>query len=667
MSNVSPKTPAPKPLGWRGRFLLIAFGLGLVLLLLAALEVVLRSIGYQKPDPFFETGPTVDSKGTLVYSADEWVGRFFFQKVDGRMLPPGSSIRQFFFTPKPERALRVAIVGESTVQGFPHPENLSISKYLEQMLQDMAPDREVQVFNFGFTAVASYPVARVVEEIIPITECDAVIILVGHNEFFGAYGVASSQYAGGTRTALALHERYNDLRFTKLLRAGIEKAATLTAEEQQAADEGLIRYMAAESAIGPSDRRRRHAANLLHANVTHAIQICQEADIPVLVSTMPSNISGMAPVGRSSEARPSTDGELAEAMKLENPARAEALEKIAAEDPNHALLWFRLGEAREALEKFDGAREAYERALELDGMPWRATAESNEALRRAARENDVPLIDAVERFQQETRKAAPGWDLFDDHVHPSITGRALYARAFAEALAPVLGLEEGLSCIEPDAAYHRILGGDNLLSIRFAFGRARGIYRSPPMSINNEQVHARFTELIDSMDAQMSEEEAAAWRVYQELVNQGLPYPPLGLMAGTMMMQNQKYGPAIYQLGIARQTRPPFSMPFIQAAWTEGHCRRIAGVPLGAALERDLQLSLMALDILPQIDEGPEYPLHKARGQIHWVLEEFEPAIASLEKALQAATTDAEREETETSIKAIREQMEVVARMKDEG
>lgn len=646
----------------RQRLLLVAFGLIVALLLLLAIEGILRIAGVARPDPFFLKGPYVEGHGTLHYTSREWARRFFFQKVDGRLLPVGSSVPQFFFAPKPQRALRVAIVGESTVQGFPHPENLSISKYVEQMLRDIVPDREVQVFNFGFTAVASYPVSRIVEEILEPTQCDAIVLLVGHNEFFGAYGVASSQYAGDRRSLLALHEWYNSLRFVSVLREGFARIATPAAESgDTGAPGGLIRYMAAEDAIGPDDPRRARAAALLEANVRWALRAGRRHGTPMLVSTMPSNLSGLAPVGRSTGADPATDAALAAALGIEDDAqRLAALESLVARDPLHALLWFRLGEAREQAGDLNAARTAYERALDLDGMPWRTPTAGNDALRRAAQAERAILIDSVALFQQHTDKAAPGWDFFDDHVHPSVRGRVLYARGIVGALLPVLGLEDRADALRDDAEYQRRLGGDNLLSIRFAFGRARSIFQGPPMRTNNDRVYERFTRLMADMDAQMTPEEAIAWKTYQELITANMPYPPLGLMAGTMQMHEGKLGPAIYQLGIARHARPIFSMSFVQAAWTEGHCRRIAGIPLGEPLERDLELALLALDVLPQIDTGPEFPLHKARGQILWVQERFDEALVVFDRALATATTDDERAEIRAAIDAIRQQVALV-------
>jgi hypothetical protein len=48
----------------------------------------------------------------------------------------------------------------------------------------------VEVLNLGATAVASYPIACILSETLQ-HEPDLVVIMVGNNEFYGAYGVAS--------------------------------------------------------------------------------------------------------------------------------------------------------------------------------------------------------------------------------------------------------------------------------------------------------------------------------------------------------------------------------------------------------------------------------------------------------------------------------------------
>ena len=48
--------------------------------------------------------------------------------------------------------LRVLYLGASTVEGFPMPRNLTSARFLEEMLRETIPDREVEVLNLGVAA-----------------------------------------------------------------------------------------------------------------------------------------------------------------------------------------------------------------------------------------------------------------------------------------------------------------------------------------------------------------------------------------------------------------------------------------------------------------------------------------------------------------------------------
>ena len=65
-----------------------------------------------------------------------------------------------FIEPSALPTYRVAVVGASTVQGFPHPRRLAAAAFLEAMLQDALPHRQVEVFNLGITSIASFAVAQ---------------------------------------------------------------------------------------------------------------------------------------------------------------------------------------------------------------------------------------------------------------------------------------------------------------------------------------------------------------------------------------------------------------------------------------------------------------------------------------------------------------------------
>ena len=101
-----------------------------------------------------------------------------------------------YIEPAPEGALRVLFAGGSTVQGYPHPKRLSAPSYLQEMLGDLFPASQIEVFNAGITAASSFAVARAVEDGTAALGADLVVVYTGHNELYGVYGAASLAQGG---------------------------------------------------------------------------------------------------------------------------------------------------------------------------------------------------------------------------------------------------------------------------------------------------------------------------------------------------------------------------------------------------------------------------------------------------------------------------------------
>ena len=87
-----------------------------------------------------------------------------------------------------------------------------------------------------------------------------------------------------------------------------------------------------------------------------------------------------------------------------------------------------LGRTAEALPYFEKAKDA-------DICPLRITAPLEQALLRIAAETDTPLVDAASLIAARSPGGIPGNDWYVDHVHPTIGGHQLIARALAAQFA----------------------------------------------------------------------------------------------------------------------------------------------------------------------------------------------------------------------------------------
>ena len=114
----------------------------LPILLVTAFELVLRLCGFGGYAPMFrKLGPI--RGGNLVVAEQGGARSWFFANADRA----GTSEQYTFVDPKPTNTVRVLLVGESAIQGYPEPRHLCASAFLQLMLQDAWPDRRVEVIN----------------------------------------------------------------------------------------------------------------------------------------------------------------------------------------------------------------------------------------------------------------------------------------------------------------------------------------------------------------------------------------------------------------------------------------------------------------------------------------------------------------------------------------
>ena len=168
---------------WLFRIFSILVGLMLV----GVVEALLHLVPGLNPQPLVIT--LAEKGDAAVRSINPlYPAIYFFQQLKGQRLARGRMAPRPFIEPSALPTYRVAVVGASTVQGFPHPRRLAAAAFLEAMLQDALPSRQVEVFNLGITSIASFAVAQTLADAVPLIKPDAVVVYTGHNEFYGIYG-----------------------------------------------------------------------------------------------------------------------------------------------------------------------------------------------------------------------------------------------------------------------------------------------------------------------------------------------------------------------------------------------------------------------------------------------------------------------------------------------
>ncbi len=387
---------------------------------IAAIEGALQLAGYGGDLRLFRRLAIFD--GRYYEINKRFAARYF---VDVRLLPTPTN--DLLAVVKPANGFRVFVLGESTTNGFPYGYNGTFSRVLQDALQDVLPRDSVEVVNLGIAAVNSYALYDQVGEILA-QRPDAVVIYVGHNEYYGTLGVGSTVRAVGSPTLI---RTYLSLQRLKVFLLARDVAVTLAralgggAARDTAAD--LMEYMVRDRDIPLDGAVYRRGVEQFRSNLRAILRRFAAAGVPVFIGSLTSNLRDQPPF-RSI--------------------------RTAAEPPADSV--YRA--AQEALSRRDTveARRLFVRARDLDGLRFRAPSEFNRVVRDAAQAYGAHYVPVEEAFAAASRDGIEGRELFWEHVHPTQEGDLLMGRAFFEALrrASFLGRAADTTRLRPWQAYY---------------------------------------------------------------------------------------------------------------------------------------------------------------------------------------------------------------------
>jgi len=413
----SPKLSGKKKILFAG----IMFAIPVLFFVL--LETGLRIADYRGNLDLFIVPEVFD--GRIVVPNPEFTGRYFFNV---RTMPNPSS--DTFLAVKPENGYRVFVMGGSTTNGYPYGYNATFSRVFRDMLQDTAPDRYVEVVNVATSAINTYTLYDQVDEILAF-EPDLILIYSGHNEYYGALGVGSSEtfgaFPGFIRTYLRL-QRYKTF---LLIRDGITHFSAwlgnLRGRDAIPITGTLMERMVGQQQI-PLDGRLYELGKLQYqSNLNAIIKKFERRNVPVMIGSLTSNLKDQKPfISVPFEKHPPAD----EVFK-------------------RALTYYQS-------ETFEAALEDFIYARDLDALRFRAPSSFNSLIREITdRSPNVHYVPIKEAFLEASEHGIIGFNLMLEHLHPNYTGYHFmgltFFQAFLDANTP--GIELDLSKLSSPEEY----------------------------------------------------------------------------------------------------------------------------------------------------------------------------------------------------------------------
>jgi lysophospholipase L1-like esterase len=438
------------------RFVTVALALAAV----AGCELSLRVIGVG--DDYDLVSPVPGTPPALPWRFNPDVDRVYFGSRD--MLGPEP---RRFAIPRPDNVLRIVFLGESTVNGFPYATEVVFPRQVEHLLEAQRPGTDVEILNAGITAINSFEIADLAARC-AACQPDLVVIHAGHNEFFGPGGPGSS--------VLPLPPALVRMTFfVRRLRLG-QLAGRLVPEQGGDGRHPLEAFPRLTS-IRLEDAEFRQATENFRANLHTAVNELQSEGIPVLLTTVASNLRDQGPIRNlwphgwttaEQAAAAATIARAATSAEAGDAAAGLALLDAMPPDARETALWqYRRGQMLLAQERPALAREAFVKARDLDGCRFRAPSVFGTIVREIAdgARQGVALLDTEAVVAAASEQGVPGRDLFLEHVHYNLRGHRLLARAIAKAIhtGPLAGswapardlddpaLDERLGLLDEDA------------------------------------------------------------------------------------------------------------------------------------------------------------------------------------------------------------------------
>jgi tetratricopeptide (TPR) repeat protein len=402
------------------------------LLFLAVVESGLWLFGYGYDTSYFIPA----EKGDTYLSNPRFSEPFFGPKL------ARTPIQTVISPDKPDRTYRVFVFGGSAAQGVPDP-TFSFPRILEAMLNDRYPQTRFEVINTGAVAVNSHVVLPVVRECGDF-DGDLYIVYLGNNEVVGPYGAGSVFRNSGSSLSLIRAGIY--VRSTRLGQLIGNAIRTIGSQDPAATKEWGGMGMFLKQRVSSDDPRMNTVYDNFTANLEDICQEARSAGVPIIVSTVLTNLKDSPPFHSDHRDALSTDdqnrweelyrkaGALQESGDYESAAQQYAAAEVI--DNRFAELHFRLGQCRLAQERFKIAREHFVRARDLDTLRFRADSQINRIIREVAANRKTEGVYLVDSEQIPPK--IPGSELLHEHVHLNFAGNYLVASAIFEKATTLL-------------------------------------------------------------------------------------------------------------------------------------------------------------------------------------------------------------------------------------
>jgi len=334
------------------------------------------------------------------YGLNPNVARRYFHSVNN--VP--ESIQDVFAIAKEPNTFRVFVLGGSSAAGYPFMPLGSFSRYIRQRLEQNYPEINIEVVNLSLTAVNSYTIRDLIPDVLD-EDPDLILIYAGHNEYYGALGVGSMESLGKSTNVVNFLLSINNFKIVQLVGDVLKAAISLLPDDNESKSGTLMARMAQNQKIELESETYELGIQQFRKNITDAINLVQKQKVPIIISTLVSNIKDQHPFISN----------LKNSLQNAKKVYAEAKKQYSVSNYTKADSLFRL-------------------AKDLDQLRFRAPERLNEVIRKLGAEFNIPIVNTDSILSFQSPNGIIGDNLMIDHLHLTLEGYKDLGQLFYEEI-----------------------------------------------------------------------------------------------------------------------------------------------------------------------------------------------------------------------------------------
>lgn len=414
----------------------VAITAALPILVFVMAETGLRLINY---GPNLSLFITEEIAGRTFHIMNPDVKHRYFSRVE---FSPNTST-DYFIIPKPEGTFRIICLGGSTTVGFPYGYAGSFSSFLRERLQAVFPERAIEVINLGMTATNSFAVNDIAREL-DVAQPDLLVVYDGHNEFYGALGVASHESRTPSRWLTLVYLRLIHLRTFLLARSIFLSVGQLWGSDTLPEAGTMMERVARGRYIPFGSQLYHDGLSTFKANLADLADIAEQLGSPALVATQASNLRHLPPFVSVDHPRWTIDDRLkfneivnrGISFFLDGRFNDALAEFVHAQsyDTSRADVQYHIARCFDSLGRPSEALPFFTRARDYDQLRFRTSSDFNTAIMSLHTRAGVIPVNVEEQLALASPDSIIGNELILEHLHPNTWGYFLIAKAYAQAM-----------------------------------------------------------------------------------------------------------------------------------------------------------------------------------------------------------------------------------------